>query len=237
MEAANDKDFQFHCFPDRDLRKILTQLPEEDLKKAVMPIHNSILVDLKTAIKQIHLLPFQELKLGATRDDLEAMILNNMHNVFLAPILALFEVVSKKMQDIVMIVTGLERDLIQQERIILGEYLYNLYVRNKPDSSTEEEEAYRALVATPFNKMTFIQKHNEYVAFESQRLTGSYSIKIKDDFLSLFASVLWDQMQANGFISQDKLLNRLDIIEQINVEVKTITEHIKIQIPVALVCM
>ena len=93
VEAANYKGVQEVemeiCSPSSSTfkarEKILTQLPEEDLKKAVMPIHNSILGDLQAAIEQIHLLPFQELKLGATRDDLEAMILNNMHNAASGP--------------------------------------------------------------------------------------------------------------------------------------------------------
>ena len=72
------------------------------------------------------------------------------------------------MQDIVMVVTGFERGLTQQERIILGKYFYMVHGVNKQDSSTKQtkqEEAHRALVATPFDKMTFIQKHNEYVGF------------------------------------------------------------------------
>ena len=246
MEAANYKGVQYTCSPSSSSveyrGKILTQLlPEEDLKKAVMPIHNSILGDLQTAIEQIPLLPFQELKLGATRDDLEAMILNNMHSAVLVPRLTLFEVVRKKMQDIVMVVTGFERDLTQQEKIILGEYLYILYVRNKPGSSTEQEEAYRALVATPFDKMTFIQKHNEYSAFELQRITDSYTTiytTMKDEFLPL-VSTQWDRMQANGFISQDKRINHLDIIKEINVEIKALIENIKklLYVYAAVACM
>ena len=73
--GANETDALKLCSSLKKKKVLLNQLPKEDLKEAIMPIHDSIRSDLQTAVEQIPL-HFQELKSGATREDLETMFLN-----------------------------------------------------------------------------------------------------------------------------------------------------------------
>ena len=235
-KAANEIDALGLCSALKERRVLLNQLPKEDLKEAITSIHDSIYGDFQTAFEKIlEKIPlhFQELKLGAPREDFETMFLNNMSSAFMVPTQAILELNSKIGKDIETVITTFERNLTQQERSILGKYLY-IPSDGNPTLS-HQEEAYRALTATPFDGAMFIQKNNEYTAFEVQQMKDLYTTITQD---SLFiVSRIWNGLQARGLISLDKHLYHSNAIEQVNLQIKTLAEDIRREFANSVACM
>ena len=231
-KAANETDVPELCSVLKE-RRVLLQLPKEDLKEAIMPIHDSIYGDLQTVFEQIPL-HFQELKFDATREDLETMFLNNMSSAFLVPMQAIGGLISKINKDIETVITTFERNLTQQERSILGEYLYIL--SDETPTLSHQEEAYRALTATPFDVAIFIQKNNEYTAFEVQQTMDLYTTMTQDRLLPI-VSILWNGLQATGFMLQDKRFHHPKFIKEVNLKIKTLAEDIRREFANFVACM